>query len=346
MPTASTLGYTDGINNLCANIPSNIVTQGKTPFQSYWGPVNKNMDHVSFDADLANYVFNEIETYILPGKREFTICDTAHYTVNFPTNATTTAVTWTCSNNLQIVSGQGTKTIVVEPLTPGAGWVKAEPTLLAHGKNHKKELKQYDITITDPNAATIAPANITSNQTWNTPYYVNNTLTISNGATLTVKSNVYIKQGKKIIVNSGSKLIIDGCTFTPTCENEMWEGIVVMGNSGPLNPNTQGYVQIINNGVIQNAETGITVQSGGMISATGARFTNNTIHVKFEPLGAGQTGVSGAFTNALLTLNNNYIGNPTNFDAYIKKENNGAILLSGSFTSPVTANITNGSVAV
>jgi len=124
MPTSSTLGYTDGINNLCGNIPSNIVTQGTIPFQSYWGPVNKNMDHVSFDTDLANYIFNEIETYIEPGEKTVSICDTATFSVHFPAGQSS-AVTWAHSSNLAIVSGQGTATIQVKPTGGGEAWVEA-----------------------------------------------------------------------------------------------------------------------------------------------------------------------------------------------------------------------------
>ena len=305
MPFTSVLDIS-GNMNYCTDISNrNLVTEGLIPFESYAGSTDNNMYHVTFNETFVDYLTDEIETYIKPGKRTISFCeDTAHYTVNFPANASTTAVTWSCSSNLQILSGQGTKTIIVQALDAGAGWVKAAPTLLAHGNNHKKELKQYDITVTYPQSGTNAPAQITSNQTWTTPYGANGVVNIANGATLTIKSNLYCTSSAQITVAPGGKLVIDGGTLTNACPNTMWQGIVV---------NSTGQVEVTNNGKIENAVCGITVNSGGKVTtSTNAQFINNKAGVKLA-----QGALQSTFNNTSFVLNSSYLGNTSTFETHL-----------------------------
>ncbi|MCL2167828.1 MAG: C13 family peptidase, partial [Lentimicrobiaceae bacterium] len=158
---------------------------------------------------------------------------------------------------------------------------------------------------------------------------------INAGHIVNINATVLATSNASITIQPGGKLIIDGGTITNACEGEMWQGITVMGDpTKVLQQQYQGYVQITNSGKIENAITGITVNGGGMVSATNAEFVNNTTGVHFLPLSAGQSGTSGTFTNTDFTLNNNYLGNPANFDSHIEAQNSGSITVKGcSFTS-------------
>ena len=186
-----------------------------------------------------------------------------------------------------------------------------------------------------PNIPVIA---ITGNTTWNSQKVVEGKVIIESSNTLTIKSNVLLGACAYIVIHPGGKLIIDGGTLTNACIGEMWGGITVMGDATkPLQQQYQGYVEIVNNGKIENAVCGITVQGGGMVEATNADFVNNTTQIKFEPVEKGQTGTSGTFTYTNFEINSNYIGNQTNFVGHLLMDNCGNVLVKGTtFTSPVS----------
>ena len=231
MPIPTVLDIS-GDPDYCMSIPNsptnNLVTQGKIPFSAYWGSEDTNMDHVEFSDTLVKWLFNEIETYTT-GPRTISICEDASvpYTLHLPAGKTST-VNWDCSNNLQIISGQGTSTIQVRPTGSGAAWV--QPTL-GSVLTHNRTLKQYTIEIESALSHTSAPDTIFQNATWTTPYTVNN-LTINNGATLTIKSGAYCNPSTVITIAPGGKLVIDGGTLTSACEGTMWQGITVSGTGG------------------------------------------------------------------------------------------------------------------
>ena len=158
----------------------------------------------------------------------------------------------------------------------------------------------------DANSGTqVVTGNITQNTTWSSPVFAAASITINSGTTLTVTSTVQCAPGVSFIVQPGAKLIINGGTFTNTCHETLWEGITVMGNPNqPMNQTYQGYLQMTNNAIIENAVTGITVHGGGMVVGNGAELENNITSVRFLPLAQGQSGVSGSFTNVSFSDNN------------------------------------------
>lgn len=61
IPTISALAVNTGSNDFCQALYSkNLVCTGETPFASYYAPVNKNMQHVSFDDDLVTWLKGEL----------------------------------------------------------------------------------------------------------------------------------------------------------------------------------------------------------------------------------------------------------------------------------------------
>jgi len=131
----------------------------------------------------------------------------------------------------------------------------------------------------------IINGNISQNTTINTPSYACGKVSIPNGVTLTITSVLECDFDASIIIEPGGKLILDGGTLKNACEEQMWQGITVMGDpTQPLQQQYQGYFQILSNGTIENAQCGIHSIAGGIIKATEASFINNTVAVKIDPV--------------------------------------------------------------
>lgn len=184
---------------------------------------------------------------------------------------------------------------------------------------------------------------ITTSQTWNTNDTIYKKIIISSGITLTVTGTVFCSDIVNIIVQPGGKLIINGGLLTTIdCSNKLWQGITVMGDPNlPLKPQYQGSLEVINNGTIENAHCGVTVNAGGMIKCTDANFVNNTTGVYLKPQSAG-----GSFTRCNFELNNNYFGESTygnleDFDTHIKAQSSGSVYITGcDFSSTAPNNST------
>jgi parallel beta-helix repeat protein len=325
MPVTSVLDIS-GNMNYCTDISNrDLVAEGKTPFNAYWGPVNKNMDHISFDNNLATWVLREIETYT-QGAKTIELCEYQNYTVHLPSDvSSSTEVFWTCSENLIIVSGQGTKTITVKALAVEDNtWVQATVGSLTHSnlrtdasslKQSKKQLKEYYIKVIPNRPCPSAPAKITENTIWTVPYQIIQPLTIENEATLTIQNTVYCAPLSQIIIEPGGRLIIDSGVLTNACDGELWQGIEVQGNMLMRQNETNQGVLVLNNARIENAVCGISAgkkgssKSGGVVKAANAQFINNKQAVYFSPYIAndGNTYYNNAsyFKNCSFVLNDN-----------------------------------------
>jgi hypothetical protein len=199
-----------------------------------------------------------------------------------------------------------------------------------------------------PNNLPVVHGTINQNTTWNTPLHAIADIVVPNSITLTINHQVKFDYEASIIVESGGTLIIDGGTLTNACEDEMWQGITVLGDPNkPLDQRVQAYVNITNGGKIENAHCGILVKDGGIVRATDAFFVNNTTGIKFESIARGQSGRSGAFTRTNFVLNNQYLGNTADFEAHIKMENSGSVVVTGcifSSTAPQNSAVNNNGI--
>jgi hypothetical protein len=154
---------------------------------------------------------------------------------------------------------------------------------------------------------------------WFGERFINQDIRIKNGATLTIKGNLYFVPGSKLIVEQGGRLIIDGGKLAASCE-DFWSGIEVWGSNGKMqNILNQGSISVINNGSICDAICGIRAvklsgisavpgTSGGVIWCENARFVNNKLAVKFYPFYFQGHGYNSGFTNTHFELNEKYIG--------------------------------------
>ena len=192
----------------------------------------------------------------------------------------------------------------------------------------------------------IVQGTITQNTSWNTPMQVTGSITIPDGVTLWINSQVKCEDNASIIIQPGGKIILDGGILTNACEGEMWQGITVLGDTNqPIQQPYQGYIQVIN-GTIENATCGITVKGGGIVNATSALFRNNKAATHFEPISTIQIGTSGTFIQTIFDLDCSYLGNFTDV-AQLKMDNSGQVFVTDcSFSSIVSLNSNNGIVAI
>ena len=98
-------------------------------------------------------------------------------------------------------------------------------------------------------------------------------------STLYVYDTAKLRREARIIVCPGGKLIVNGGTLTNACDGEMWEGIIVEGDSTQRQqPNKQGAVYLTN-ATIENAFNAVSTRgaenndaqwakTGGIVQAT------------------------------------------------------------------------------
>lgn len=164
------------------------------------------------------------------------------------------------------------------------------------------------------------------NLTWQNDRILKNNLTIENGAKLTLKNCVlHIPNGAKIVVKPGGELIVDGATITNKC-GLMWQGIEVWGNSSmhqyEMNGSYgQGYLELKNGAVIENAVCAVELwrpgyysTTGGIVHATNATFRNNGIAVhalcytNYDPGMDVRRSYNAYFKGCSFATDNAYIG--------------------------------------
>lgn len=289
MPITSVLDISDPLPYATDVSNRDLVAERKMPFDSYWGPLDKNMEHISFDNDLVGYLLNEIETYI-QGPRDVQLCTRPTYSLHLPQDSTAT-VTWTCSENVRIVPTNNPYVVTIVPQFMGNAWVCVEVSTL----KHKKTLAHFPIHISNnvnntpvlvslPNQGPTITVN-------NEVYLTSKIIQVDSGEIMTVTGTIHCSPGTRIIVRPGGKLVVDGGTITSACSGEMWQGIEVVGNPDKRQiPQWQGVVELKNGATIKNAHcairTGLQGDSvyfttGGIIQADSAFFINNRRSVEF-----------------------------------------------------------------
>lgn len=176
------------------------------------------------------------------------------------------------------------------------------------------------------------------------------TITIHNGAVLTINSTLKCAENVCITVQPGGKLIIDGGTIKNGCIENKWQGIIVEGTSTQTQmgvaPN-QGIVYL-NNAIIENAVCGIKVgdttdlsKNGGIVYATNTTFKNCKNAVLFAPYQNINNNVEFAnrskFTECNFIVNNDFYTSGMFFDSHAKLLGVNGISFTGcSFTNTQT----------
>ena len=187
---------------------------------------------------------------------------------------------------------------------------------------------------------------ITGIETWNTGGFIRGNIEVDANAILTIASNVYMDNQKKIIVHTGGKLIVDGGKLTCACNEDMWQGIEVWGDS-TKNQYTingvceQGRLILKNGAVIENAVCAVelwhpndTLTTGGIVLADSTVFRNNAkaVHALYytnhKPLTQSETNYNSSFTNCTFVIDNDYLATET-FYQHVDYDNIKGISFNG-----------------
>lgn len=140
---------------------------------------------------------------------------------------------------------------------------------------------------------------VSSNQVWSEDLKIyKEYIIIESGNTLTLDCHIQMPEGGTIIVQPNAQLILDSGVITNTKDgncNNLWQGIEVWGLSSYHqykigNFRFQGYVELKNNAIIENAITAISLgkggdwqmeNTGGVVEANNAIFKNNKRDIEF-----------------------------------------------------------------
>lgn len=183
-------------------------------------------------------------------------------------------------------------------------------------------------------ASTSQVENITTTQTWNNNRSLTNSISIQQGVTLTITSNINIAPMSKIIIQPGGKLILDGATLTGLCPDKMWDGIYVVGNKNQRQlASYQGTLEVKNGSMIENAKCAIHNwdgsnynTSGGIISVSGNSILHNNGRaaefVEYMNTNANGSQVNDASGFQFCTFknddNNIFSSNNITFQSFVK----------------------------
>jgi len=166
-------------------------------------------------------------------------------------------------------------------------------------KNKVKSIIIVMIMIIGFSNATYGIISVLGTATWSDPDYIADDVEILNGGTLIITCDISFHSSNSIKVHPGGKLIVTGGRLTNAIPNELWKGIIVVGNKGLIQTYANQGTVILNNAVIENAEcvilvglrytqqvsNGINVyflNGGGIVEAENSHFINNLEAVRFN----------------------------------------------------------------
>lgn len=174
-------------------------------------------------------------------------------------------------------------------------------------------------------------------------------------ATVTVTGNIKSNKNAKTIVPVGTRLILDGGLMTNN-DNNFWQGIEVWGNKNVHQYEIngcygQGYLELKNDAVIENAKCAVELwrpehysTTGGIIHATDATFRNNAMAVRavcytnHSPYNNKETNYNGSFVNCSFVVNGDYLGTETFKKHVTLADVNGIGFLGCDFSANRSAN--------
>jgi hypothetical protein len=226
------------------------------------------------------------------GDTALTLCDTSRhpYTVRAPHNANIDSVSffWTCSDNLQMVSGQNTDSVWVKRIN--SGFAQLQCHIVHDGDT---VITTLDIPIVSGKTV-YDNISLSSSLTFPDTFILSREVAVDSLINLTWQDKtVLCTPDCRLIVRPGGKLVIDGGRLTSACPGEMWQGIEVVGDHTKRQiPQWQGTVELRDSAVVENAFCAIRTRlrgdasfatTGGIILADSAYFTNNRRAVEINP---------------------------------------------------------------
>lgn len=168
---------------------------------------------------------------------------------------------------------------------------------------------------------------------------------IDTNAVVTVTGTVKSRVNAKVVVPEGTKLVLNGGRMTSD-GNIMWQGIEVWGNSSESQYHfqdgfRQGYLELKNGAVVENAVCAIELwhpghwnTTGGIVYANDAVFRNNakTVHAlhytNYHPANNLELTYNSYFDNCEFIIDANYLGTET-FNKHVDLDHVNGILFRG-----------------
>jgi len=219
------------------------------------------------------------------------LCGTYTYSIDPPGPGCT--ITWHCTDNLIIIDGQGSESIIVLAIDIGAGQVSVEVVCGGLGS-----VTWLNVNVSGP-TPTYDNYTTSGNMVIVTPSTIRGTFRINPYDTVIIATNISAFPNAEIIVHHGAKLILEGAIITSLCQ-WTWEGITVYGGMGTIPPRPNGIVIIGGGSTIENAVLGIDAVNGGQIEATYANFINNTYAVQID------ADSKGTFIDSKFEINSSF----------------------------------------
>ena len=133
------------------------------------------------------------------------------------------------------------------------------------------------------------PFIITQNETWDFDIRMYQNIEVNSGATLTVKCNIHMPEGCKIIVHGGGTLVIDGGQLDGSCAN-MWAGVEVEEN---------GSITTMNSALIQDAQYGIFAHTKTILNIDNTTFNRNYVGIFVPDSPIDANFITGYITNSI-----------------------------------------------
>lgn len=238
-------------------------------------------------------------------------------TYTFTPNVTPTTCTWSVepSAMFQTSSGSG-YTANLSYATP---FVYLAPkatitfTFSYSCDNHYTVTKEIDLRIPTTTISGVA---------------VSDGFILDSNAVVTVTGKIMNNKDAKIIVPPGTRLVLENGTITSNGDF-MWPGIEVWGNyfthQALVNGSYgQGYLELKNGAVLENAICAVELwnpghygTTGGIVHATDATFLNNAMAVRaicytnHDPSTNHEVGYNGHFFNCSFVVDTDYLGEVT-----------------------------------
>ncbi len=260
-------------------------------------------------------------------------------TYTFTPNVTPTNCTWSVepAAMFQNASGSGT-TAYLSYATPIV-YLAPKATLtftFSYGcSNHYTATKEIDLRI---------PTTTISGNA------ISDGFLIDTDAVVTVTGQIKSNKNAKTIVPVGTKLVLDDGVMTSN-GNLMWQGIEVWGNSSTHQNSVhghlgQGYIELKNGAIIENAKCAVELwrpghwsTTGGIIHATDATFRNNAMAVRavcyqnYNYIHNTPMAYNGYFNNCSFVVDEDYIGTETFKKHVVLAEVNGISFSGCSFSA-------------
>ena len=255
-------------------------------------------------------------------------------TYQFIPNVTPSTCTWSVepAELFQTSSGTGYTANLSYKTSPTRLATKARITFtFAYScDNHYSVSKEFDLRIPTTTISGTA---------------VSDGFIIDTNAVVTVTGLIKTNPEARTIVPAGSRLVVNGGSMKGN-NGSLWSGIEVWGDSTLHQQQVngaylQGYLELKNGAVIENAVCAVNLQNpldatttGGIVHATGAVFRNNAkaVHIghytSIDPISGTEYNYNSWFRNCAFTVDQDYVGD-TVFYSHASLDGANGVTFSG-----------------